>query len=91
MNCVALLITAAINRSYLGTQQYRLWQRQGRAAAADVKKATELARKEVMDLQNRYWTILDGKWDHIVRFQKIVLDFGGLTRSWNGPETTIKN
>lgn len=26
-----------------------------------------------------------------VMFQKIVLDFGGLTRSWNGPETTIKN
>ncbi|MBP9993118.1 MAG: glycosyl hydrolase 115 family protein [Bacteroidales bacterium] len=62
---------AAVNRSYLGAQQYRLWQRQGRAAAADVKKATELARKEVMDLQNRYWTILDGKWDHIVRFQNL--------------------
>lgn len=62
---------AAINRSYLGVQQYRLWQRQGRAAAMEVKKATEKARKEVFALQDRYWTLLGGKWDRIVRFQSL--------------------
>lgn len=62
---------AAINRSYLGAQQYRLWQRQGRAAAVAVRDATERARKEVFALQDRYWNILDGKWDRIVRFQSL--------------------
>jgi len=62
---------AAINRNYLGVQQYRLWQRQGRAATAAVKKAVLEARKEVLSLQNKYWTILDGKWDNVVRCHRM--------------------
>lgn len=61
---------AAVNRSYLGVQQYRLWHRQGRAAAADAKKVALKARNDVFALQKTYWTMLDGKWDRIVKCQR---------------------
>ena len=61
---------AAVNRAYLLAQKYHAWYYQGRVACAEVKAQVLEAQKDMTSAQQEYWTMLDGKWDHIVRFPK---------------------
>ena len=62
---------AAVNRAYLLAQKYHAWYYQGRVACNEVKNQVLKAHKGMLSAQDEYWTMLDGKWDHIVRFTKL--------------------